>query len=81
MWKMRIDGRLFHSGLPHKVTLSAVSSFHSFSVLLPQGINSIELGLEAISHVQEKFFKDFPAVSDFFFQAFIPPFLSPEASS
>ena len=21
MWKLRVDGRLFHSGLPHKVTV------------------------------------------------------------
>ena len=45
MWTLRTEGRLFHSGLPHK------------------GINSLELGMEAIAYVQNKFYQDFPPVS------------------
>ena len=45
MWTLRTEGRLFHSGLPHK------------------GINSMELGMEAIAYVQNKFYQDFPPVS------------------
>ena len=45
MWTLRAEGRLFHSGLPHK------------------GINSLELGMEAIAYVQNKFYQDYPPVS------------------
>ena len=45
MWTLRAEGRLFHSGLPHK------------------GINSLEMGMEAVNYVQTQFYKDFPAVS------------------
>ena len=45
MWTLRTEGRLFHSGLPHK------------------GINSLELGMEAIAYIQNKFYQDFPPVS------------------
>ena len=45
MWTLRAEGRLFHSGLPHK------------------GINSLELGMEAIAYIQNKFYQDFPPVS------------------
>ena len=45
MWTLRAEGRLFHSGLPHK------------------GINSMELGMEAIAYVQNKFYQDYPPVS------------------
>ena len=44
MWRLRAEGRLFHSGLPHK------------------GINSMELGMEAMAYIQKNFYKDFPAV-------------------
>ena len=56
MWTLRTEGRLFHSGLPHK------------------GINSIELGMEAIAYVQNKFYQDFPPVSfniDCYHQPFV----------
>lgn len=42
MWTLRVTGRLFHSGLPHK------------------GINSVELGMDAVKYIQEKFYKDYP---------------------
>ena len=45
MWTLRAEGRLFHSGLPHK------------------GINSLELGMEAVAYIQNKFYQDFPPVS------------------
>ena len=45
MWTLHVEGRLFHSGLPHK------------------GINSLELGMEAIAYIQNKFYEDFPPVS------------------
>lgn len=45
MWTLRVDGRLFHSGLPHK------------------GINSLELAMEAVKHIQTRFYEDFPPVS------------------
>ena len=45
MWTLRTEGRLFHSGLPHK------------------GINSLELGMEAVAYIQNKFYQDFPPVS------------------
>jgi acetylornithine deacetylase len=43
MWTLRVEGRLFHSGLPHK------------------GINSLELAMEAMAHIQSNFYKDYPA--------------------
>lgn len=44
MWTLRAEGRLFHSGLPHK------------------GINSMELAMEAMAYIQNKFYQDFPPV-------------------
>ncbi len=44
MWKLKVIGRLFHSGLPHK------------------GINSVELAMDAITYIQNRFYQDFPAV-------------------
>ena len=63
-WNMRIDGHLFHSGLPHKVWV-----FDMFILCLQhttcylQGINSIELAFEAISHIQKKFYAEYVPVS------------------
>ena len=45
MWTLRVNGRLFHSGLPHK------------------GINSLELAMEAIAYIQNKFYQEYPPVS------------------
>ena len=45
MWTLRAEGRLFHSGLPHK------------------GINSLELAMEAIAYIQNKFYQEYPPVS------------------
>ena len=45
MWTLRVEGRLFHSGLPHK------------------GINSLELAMEVINYIQNKFYQEFPPVS------------------
>ena len=45
MWTLRVEGRLFHSGLPHK------------------GINSLELAMEAIAYIQNKFYLEYPPVS------------------
>ena len=45
MWTLHVEGRLFHSGLPHK------------------GINSLELAMEAIAYVQNRFYQDYPPVS------------------
>ena len=45
MWTFRAEGRLFHSGLPHK------------------GINSMELAMEAMAYIQNRFYQDFPPVS------------------
>ena len=44
VWKLRAEGHLFHSGLPHK------------------GINSLELGMEAIAYLQKQFYQEFPPV-------------------
>ena len=46
MWTLRVEGRLFHSGLPHK------------------GINSVEMAMEAVNHIQTRFYQDFPPVSE-----------------
>ena len=46
MWTLRVEGRLFHSGLPHK------------------GINSLELAMEAVKYIQERFYQDYPPVSN-----------------
>mmetsp|Transcript_21151 Transcript_21151/g.51760 ORF Transcript_21151/g.51760 Transcript_21151/m.51760 type:complete len:444 (+) Transcript_21151:69-1400(+) len=42
-WHLKVTGRIFHSGLPHK------------------GINALELGMEALKELQERFYKAFPA--------------------
>ena len=41
-WKLKVHGKLFHSGLPHK------------------GINSIELAMDTVNYIQERFYADFP---------------------
>lgn len=41
-WRLKVKGKLFHSGLPHK------------------GINSIEMAMDAINYIQERFYADFP---------------------
>ena len=41
-WEIKADGRLFHSGFPHK------------------GINAIEFAMDAVAHIQKKFFTDYP---------------------
>jgi acetylornithine deacetylase len=41
-WKLKTNGKLFHSGLPHK------------------GINSIEMAMDAVNYIQERFYADFP---------------------
>ena len=56
MWTFRAEGRLFHSGLPHK------------------GINSMELGMEAMAYIQAQFYKDFPPVGP---SSLLALFLSP----
>jgi acetylornithine deacetylase len=40
-WRMKVTGKLFHSGLPHL------------------GINSIELAMDAVSYIQQRFFQEF----------------------
>lgn len=42
-WKLQVNGKLFHSGLPHK------------------GVNSIEMAMDAINYIQERFYADFPS--------------------
>ena len=65
MWTLRAEGRLFHSGLPHKVDW-----FTGLVVLLAlclvsflKGINSLELADETIAYLQRKFYADFPPVN------------------
>lgn len=54
-WKLRVDGKLFHSGLPHK------------------GINSLELAMEAVKTIQDRFYVDFPAKEEETKYAFATP--------
>lgn len=42
-WRLKVIGKLFHSGLPHK------------------GINSIEMGMDVMNHIQRRFYSQFPA--------------------
>lgn len=64
MWTMKVTGKLFHSGLPHKVRVPRPrpcapprhpDAPHS------QGINALELGMDAVKRVQDRFYADFPA--------------------
>ena len=57
-WNMRIDGRLFYSGLPHKVWVIILCLQHTTCYL--QGI---ELAFEAISLIQKKFYAEYMPVS------------------
>ena len=41
-WKLKVIGKLFHSGLPHK------------------GINSIEMAMDAVNELQERFYTEYP---------------------
>ena len=43
-WQLKVKGKLFHSGLPHK------------------GINSIEMAMDSINYIQQKFYAEFPRV-------------------
>ncbi len=45
MWTLKAEGRLFHSGLPHK------------------GVNSMELAMEAVKYIQNKFYDEYKPVS------------------
>ncbi|KAL3683019.1 hypothetical protein R1sor_001041 [Riccia sorocarpa] len=42
VWKLKAEGKLFHSGLPHKA------------------VNPLELVMEALKWIQDKFYADFP---------------------
>lgn len=54
-WVLRTEGKLFHSGLPHR------------------GINSLELGMEALNIVQKRFYEDFPPCKEEEDYAFATP--------
>lgn len=41
-WKLKVTGKLFHSGLPHK------------------GINSIEMAMDAVNELQQRFYAAYP---------------------
>jgi acetylornithine deacetylase len=41
-WRLKANGKLFHSGMPHR------------------GINSVELAMDAVNRIQQRFFQDFP---------------------
>ena len=64
MWNMKIDGRLFHSGLSHKVWVFEMTILClQLTTCYLQDINSIELAFEAVSHIQKKFYTEYVPVS------------------
>ncbi len=45
-WRLTVQGKLFHSGLPDKA------------------VNALELGMEVMHHIQDRFYHDFPQHPD-----------------
>ncbi|KAF7828567.1 acetylornithine deacetylase [Senna tora] len=55
-WKLHVTGKLFHSGLPHKVTITEMEVECKSNI----AINALELGMDALKEIQVRFYRDFP---------------------